>query len=99
MEAGATTLLTLTAHNPRLQSDRESALKIAEALGGLPLAINQMSGFILQQRLALQDFLSLYEKNSARINKRKVRRTDYEHTLSTVWEVVLTQLSGPSSIL
>ena len=98
-EAGTTALLTLTSRNAQSASERISASKIAEMLGGLPLAINQMSGFILQQRLSLNDFLSLYEKNSAKINSRKARRTDYNHTLSTVWEVSLTQLSGPSSTL
>ena len=68
-------------------------------LGGLPLAVNQISGFIVQQRLTMEAFLPLYERNSVKIDARKVVRGNYEHTLSTVWELSLGQLSGPSRTL
>jgi hypothetical protein len=81
------------------ESESTAAKKIMQTLGGLPLAINQISGFIVQQRLALDAFLPLYERNSVRIDARKVVRGDYEHTISTVWELSLGQLSGPSRTL
>lgn len=98
-KAGTDAILALTRPNSELESDRSSASKIVEILGGLPLAINQMAGFISQQRLGLDNFLSLYQRNSARINSRKLGGSDYNHTLSTVWEVSLGHLSGPSGVL
>jgi hypothetical protein len=80
-------------------SDKDAAREISRVLGGLPLAINQISGFIVQQKLALKDFLPLYQKNAMRIDARKLKRGDYGHTLSTVWELSLAQLSGISSTL
>lgn len=91
--------ICLVGRDPTSASDREAARDISRALGGLPLAINQISGFIVQQKLGLKDFLPLYQKNAAKIDARKLKRGDYTHTLSTVWEISLTQLSGESSTL
>lgn len=73
------------------------AREITHTLGGLPLAINQISGFIVQQKLALEDFLPLYERNAAKIHARKSGISGYEHTLSTVWEIALSKLTGDVS--
>ena len=75
-------------------TDEMNALLITQALGGLPLAINQIGGFIAQRRLPLQDFLPLYEKNSSKINARKPSLGFYDRTLSTVWEMAISKLSG-----
>jgi hypothetical protein len=91
--------IRLVGRDPSSTSDRHAAREISRALGGLPLAINQISGFIVQQKLALKDFLPLYQKNAAKIDARKLKRGDYGHTLSTVWELSLAQLSGISSTL
>jgi len=40
----------------------------------------------------LRDFPKLYEKNSAKIDSRKTIKDDYEHTLSTAWEVSFAKL-------
>ncbi len=98
-ETGVSAFLSLVGRDTKSPSNHASAKKIVEVLGGLPLAINQISGFVAQQKLALEDFLPLYERNSEKIDKRRLIRGDYEHTLSTVWELALGQLSGPSSTL
>jgi hypothetical protein len=98
-EAGVAAFLGLIGREAYSESERAAARKIMKTLGGLPLAVNQISGFIVQQRLALEAFLPLYERNSAKIDARKVVRGDYDHTLSTVWELSLSQLSGPSRTL
>ena len=98
-ETGVSAFLSLVGHDPKSESNRASAAEIVALLGGLPLAINQISGFVAQQKLTLEDFLRLYTKNSEKIHARKVVRGDYEHTLSTVWELALGQLSGPSRTL
>ena len=59
-----------------------------------------MSGFISQRKLRLQDFLPLYERNSAKIDTRRTGFGEYEHTLSTVWEMSLSNLpSAPYALL
>ena len=63
------------------------------------MALNQISGFIVQQRLSLKDFLPLYERNAAKIHSRKSRLSDYEYSLSTVWELALGKLSGDAAKL
>ena len=83
-------------YDPKSEVNRASAAKIAEVLGGLPLAINQISGFIAQQKLTLEDFLPLYARYSDEIHIRKLVTANYKHTLSTVWELAPGQLSGPS---
>lgn len=98
-ETGVSAFLSLLGHDSKSELNRASAAKIVEVLGGLPLAINQISGFIAQQKLALEDFLPLYERHSEKIHTRKLVPGNYEHTLSTVWELALGQLSGPSRSL
>ncbi|KAI1147262.1 P-loop containing nucleoside triphosphate hydrolase protein [Nemania diffusa] len=73
------------------------ALAISRTFGGLPLALTQIGGFIAQRKLSLQAFLPLYERNSAKIDARKVPGSDYEHTLSTVWNLAFKDLSETST--
>ena len=75
------------------------ALDITEVLGGLPLALSQIGGFILQRRLALKDFLPLYERNSTKINAKKTQLSAHEQSLGTVWEMALGQLNEAASTL
>ena len=96
---GAAALLTIVHKDDMSTENQVIAKEITHVLGGLPLALNQIGGFIVQQRLALKDFLPLYEKNAAKINARKSRLSDYEHSLSTVWELALSQLSENASKL
>ncbi|GAW18075.1 hypothetical protein ANO14919_075460 [Xylariales sp. No.14919] len=80
-------------------SDTEHAVAISSAFGGLPLALAQVGGFIAQRKLSLHSFLPLYERNSAKIDARKAPGSDYEHTLSTVWDFALKDLSETSTRL
>ncbi|MCJ1404908.1 hypothetical protein MMC11_008134 [Xylographa trunciseda] len=97
--AGASVLLTLCNQEAAIASVHSTAKDIAHIMGGLPLALNQIGGFIVQQRLALKDFLPLYERNSAKIHAKKSHLSDYDHSLSTVWEIALEQLSGDAGNL
>lgn len=92
-DTGSDVLLHLVGLDTKLPSNQEKAREITRALGGLPLALNQIGGFILQRKCPLQDFLPLYERNSARIDSRKTGFSDYDHTLSTVWEMSFSKLS------
>lgn len=98
-EAGVSAFVRLVGRDRLSLQDRNSAMKIVHELGGLPLALNQIGSFFVHQRLALEVFLPIYQRNSAKIDACKSDREDYEHTLSTVWTLSLSQLSGLSCTL
>lgn len=99
-EAGSQMLLRAIG-GPSLPSpqDIDDARAISQALGGLPLALTQIGGFIVQRRMRLKDFLPLYERSRLRIDAGKPTGTNYEHTLSTVWDMSFSKLSGDSMSL
>ena len=97
--AGSSAFLSLVGRDPDSIANQAMARDITHTLGGLPLAINQISGFIVQQKLALEAFLPLYERNAAKIDAKKSGISGYEHTLSTVWEIALSKLTGDASKL
>ncbi|KAI1802970.1 hypothetical protein F4811DRAFT_554356 [Daldinia bambusicola] len=96
---GCMMLLKQIGLDSSIADNREYATAITQALGGLPLALSQIGGFIAQRRLALKDFLSLYERNAAKIDARKTIKDDYEHTLNTVWDVSFQKLPENSTKL
>ncbi|RYC57267.1 hypothetical protein CHU98_g8943 [Xylaria longipes] len=96
---GSVMLLKQIGLDPTAAANQQHGIEITRALGGLPLALSQIGGFIAQRRLALKDFLALYERNATKINARKTTEDDYEHTLSTVWEVSFERLPEDSTIL
>lgn len=96
---GATAFLSLIREDPNNPQNQALAREISQELGGLPLALSQMSGYIIQQKLVLQKFLPLYKRNRAKIHNRKAGISDYEHTLGTVWEMSLSSLTGHAASL
>lgn len=90
-EEGLTLLLRLT----RRENDQNDTMasKVVQALGGYPLAIVQMAGYILSRQLSFEDFLKLYshEKERAAIIGDSGDQGDlaslrgYNQTLSTAW--------------
>lgn len=96
---GSTMLLSLTGADAANSANQKEAEAISYALGGLPLALNQIGGFISQRRVPLKDFLAMYERNAAKIDARKTGLSNYEHTVQTVWEMSLGKLSGDAVTL
>ncbi|KAL8915671.1 MAG: hypothetical protein Q9172_006778 [Xanthocarpia lactea] len=97
---GSQMLLKLSGIEKPSDSNQDSAQAITHTLGGLPLALDQIAGFIQQRRMAFKDFLQLYKGNADKIDARKIGITDYEHTISTVWEMSLNNLEGqPRTLL
>ncbi|KAF2280328.1 uncharacterized protein EI97DRAFT_447867 [Westerdykella ornata] len=96
---GSEVLLNLVGLDSTSKLNREKAVEIMDTLGGLPLALTQIGGFIVQRRLPLRDFLPLYERNASEIDARKTSISDYEHTLSTVWEKSMRELEGDAQTL
>ncbi|KAL4939103.1 hypothetical protein BDV06DRAFT_42105 [Aspergillus oleicola] len=73
----------------KAEGPQQEALScIAEKLGGLPLAIHQMSGIFRQLRLSYIDFLNYYnEEGIQRLQARTSDKTESEHvrSLATTW--------------
>ena len=96
---GMEAILNLLGKTSASDVERSLARDITEVLGGLPLAITQISGFIAQQKLSMSGFVPLYERNAAKINRRSVAGHQDEHILSTVWEIAIqTMASEPCHI-
>jgi len=72
------------------------ARRISDELGGLPLAIAHVAGYLAESRASLGDCLELLKerRNSARIFSIAPPMTifQYEKTLGTVWDVALQRL-------
>ena len=96
---GSDILLKLTHLDSQSKSNQDMGKMIAHTLGGLPLALSQIGGFINQRKIPLKDFLPLYQRNASKIDAKKTGITDYEHSLSTVWEMSLSRLHGAASLL
>ncbi len=93
---GSDVLLKLTNHDSKSAENERLSKEIAHSLGGLPLAISQVGGFINQRKIPLKDFLPLYRRNASKIDAKKTGVSDYEHSISTVWQMSLSQLIGPA---
>jgi NB-ARC domain len=98
-EGGSRMLLKAVEMDHTSPDDEQHALVISKTFGGFPLALTQIGGFIKQRKMALKEFLPLYERHSAKIDARKVPGSDYEHTLSTVWNVSFDRLAENSTRL
>ncbi|KAK4116309.1 TPR-like protein [Canariomyces notabilis] len=92
-EDGGRMLLKVIDGGHATPADSQHALAISRRFGGLPLALAQIGGFVTQRKLSLQEVLPLYERYSTKIDARKAPGSDYEHTLSSVWNVSFEKLT------
>ncbi|KAI5460821.1 tetratricopeptide repeat domain-containing protein [Mariannaea sp. PMI_226] len=71
------------------EPEDDTAQKVSNALGGIPLAISQMAGIIRRQELTLSEFLELYMDHEEHANLYETKfdtgLVTYRHSLSTVW--------------
>jgi hypothetical protein len=80
-------LLSLLGHGAQIQPDHRSAKKLVQAVGGLPLAIEQMSKYIIQHALTLEGFLQVLKSQLS-------RHEDEPISLSATFGSALDGLSG-----
>jgi hypothetical protein len=77
---------------------QDTARKLANRLGHLPLALSQMSGYIEESGFSLSSFLATYDSfgnRSALHSRAKPGSTiAYKHTISTVWEMNIALLKS-----
>jgi predicted ATPase len=92
-EAGETALSTLAGLPAEAKAEVAALSTICQLLGGLPLAIVQISQFIRERGYNYEEFLKLYEKSATKIHARGETPQEYSHTLSTVWAMSLEKLT------
>lgn len=99
-ESGATAFLSLT---DRIQLDRQSdrscAMEITALLGGLPLALEQMSSYVVRMNLSLEKFLPFYKRHKAKLDATCSEYSTYPHSLATVFDISLGSLTGNAASL
>ena len=64
---GMDTLTTLTGIVPSNDQEQEATGMIVDLLGGLPLAIVQISDFIRDRQYSYSEFLALYRSSASKI--------------------------------
>jgi tetratricopeptide (TPR) repeat protein len=81
-------LLTRTGH-----SDLAAAGQLADALGRLPLALEQAGAFIAQTKvITLARYLELFSQQSLKLLGRGRPPGSYWHTVDTTWDLSLQRL-------
>ncbi|HYU73194.1 MAG TPA: FxSxx-COOH system tetratricopeptide repeat protein, partial [Ktedonobacteraceae bacterium] len=72
----------------RKAADRTHAEAIVEAVGGLPLALDQIAAYIEETGSSLPDYLKLYQSRRQDLLRRRGRLvTDHPDTVATTWSL------------
>ncbi len=69
------------------QQDRAAAGQLAEALGGLPLALEQAGAFIEECGETITNYLSLFTTRQRELLQKGQPSPDYPATVATTWEI------------
>lgn len=98
---GARFLLDEIAGDGDPQTDMGNARLISEALGGHPLSIVHVAGYIAQSHISLEAFLHLFENRQriARILSQETTLLQYERNMEVVHDIALQELDAPSLML
>jgi tetratricopeptide (TPR) repeat protein len=69
-------------------SDRATAREIAQAMDGLPLALDQAGAFIEETRCSLSDYLQFFQTRQADLLQRRGKLvTDHPEAVATTWSL------------
>ena len=96
---GTAALLHLLGLDSESTSHQAEAKLITSELGGLPLALSQIGGFIAQRQMSLKSFLGFYDRNSTTVDAERPESMDCSQTLASVWEMALSGLSRNAKVL
>ncbi|KAI9841861.1 MAG: hypothetical protein M1837_000331 [Sclerophora amabilis] len=98
-EMGFEALCSLTGIRPTNEKDSIAAKEICHLLGGLPLAIVQISEVIRDRGCSYEEFLQSYRSFAAEIHAGAERPVEYNRALSTVSELSLHTLPENATLL
>ena len=79
------------------QSEDSYASLLAEALGDLPLALEQAGAFIEATGTSIHQYLELFTRNKTELLRRGKPSTDYPATVATTWEMAFGQIQRDST--
>lgn len=74
----------------------ETASRLADALGDLPLALEQAGACIEQARITFNDYLDRYETHRQEILRLSPPATDYPDTIATTWDISFEKVRAAS---
>ncbi|RMJ15433.1 hypothetical protein CDV36_004891 [Fusarium kuroshium] len=102
-EDGASMIQLLLENEVSDAQDRHLVEEMAKALGGLPLALAQMAGYLRTNHVTVREFLGNYN-NSEYARRLFARPASLDHeqhqqTLETVWRLSLEKLSADAKTL
>jgi tetratricopeptide (TPR) repeat protein len=74
-------------HKHTGQRDDATATRLAEALGCLPLALNQAGAYIEESSCTMRHYLELFEQRQREMMQRGELSTNYPATVATTWSI------------
>jgi hypothetical protein len=98
-DVGLDVLCALTGATPVSDEDSAAAKTLCHLLGCLPLAMVQISDFIRDRGCSYEEFLPMYRLHAAKMHALGDVPVEYNHTLSTVWELSFQKLPKDASTL
>lgn len=96
---GAEVLYSLSGRQPTNDADAAAAAEVSQLLGGLPLAIVQVSAFIRDRNCLYTEFLTLFHKSAQKVFARSQVPGEYGYTVETAWNMSLERLSPNGKVL
>ena len=78
-------------------TDREAADALADALGDLPLALEQAGAYMDATRRSLSDYLKMFTDRKNELWERAGPPTDYRNTVATTWNIAFDEVMQLSS--
>ncbi len=76
------------------QSDEKVADKLAEALGDLPLALEQAAAYIETRKKTYAEYLDLFNSRRKELWQREEPPDDYPDTIATTWSLAFDEIKS-----
>jgi len=82
------------------QKDEQAAAQLAEALGDLPLALEQAGAYIEETGNTVAGYLALFRTRHAELLKRRSASADYSGTVATTWDLSFAEVlkTAPAAV-
>ncbi|MCJ1398272.1 hypothetical protein MMC11_001469 [Xylographa trunciseda] len=100
-EWGARLLFKYLERDPADEIEESLAREISQIVGGLPLAIATIGGYINESESSVKEFLHIMKRSShAWTDSQHTKTKHYERTLGTVFDIALKELpEGPRILI
>jgi len=77
-------------------TDRASAAALAEALGDLPLALEQAGAYMESKGRSLSDYMDMFTEHKNRLLNKAKPSTNYPDTVATTWDLAFQEVKQAS---